>query len=56
MPKLPRASGDKHFSAFKVAGWQVNDIEGNNYILTKRTVRSIYQYLCIRIKPLELVC
>lgn len=24
MPKLPRASGDKHASAFKEAGWQVN--------------------------------
>jgi len=35
MPKLPRASGDKHISAFKAAGWQVNHIEGSHYILTK---------------------
>jgi len=35
MPKLPRASGDKHLSAFKAAGWQVNHIEGSHYILTK---------------------
>ena len=35
MPKLPRASGDKHFSAFKAAGWQLNHIEGSHYILTK---------------------
>ncbi|CAG0972005.1 hypothetical protein METP3_01545 [Methanosarcinales archaeon] len=35
MPKLPRASGDKHVSAFKAAGWQVNHIEGSHYILTK---------------------
>jgi len=33
MPKLPRASGDKHVSAFKAAGWQVNHIEGSHYIL-----------------------
>ena len=35
MPKLPRASGDKHVSAFKAAGWHVNHIEGSHYILTK---------------------
>ena len=35
MPKLPRASGDKHVSAFKAAGWQLNHIEGSHYILTK---------------------
>lgn len=35
MPKLPRASGDKHVSDFKAAGWQVNHIEGSHYILTK---------------------
>ena len=35
MPKLPRASGDKHVSAFKAAGWQINHIEGSHYILTK---------------------
>jgi len=35
MPKLPRASGDKHVSAFKVAGWKVNHVEGSHYILTK---------------------
>lgn len=35
MPKLPRASGDKHVSAFKAAGWQVNHIEGSHYILIK---------------------
>jgi len=35
MPKLPRACGDKHVSAFKAAGWQVNHIEGSHYILTK---------------------
>lgn len=35
MPKLPRASGDKHVSAFKAAGWQVNHVEGSHYILTK---------------------
>lgn len=35
MPKLPRASGDKHVSAFKAAGWQVNHIEGSHYILMK---------------------
>ncbi len=35
MPKLPRASGDKHVSAFKAAGWEVNHIEGSHYILTK---------------------
>ena len=23
MPKLPRASGDKHVSAFKAAGWHI---------------------------------
>jgi len=28
MPKLPRASGDKHVSAFKAAGWYINHIEG----------------------------
>ena len=35
MPKLPRARGDKHVSAFKAAGWQVNHIEGSHYILIK---------------------
>ena len=35
MPKLPRASGDRHVSAFKAAGWQVNHIEGSHYILIK---------------------
>ena len=35
MPKLPRVSGDKHVSAFKAAGWQVNHIEGSHYILIK---------------------
>jgi predicted RNA binding protein YcfA (HicA-like mRNA interferase family) len=35
MPKLPRASGDKHVSAFKSAGWKVNHVEGSHYILTK---------------------
>ncbi len=35
MPKLPRASGDKHVSAFKAAGWKVNHVEGSHYILTK---------------------
>jgi predicted RNA binding protein YcfA (HicA-like mRNA interferase family) len=35
MPKLPRASGDKHISAFEAAGWQVNHIEGSHYILIK---------------------
>lgn len=35
MPKLPRASGDKHVSAFKAAGWIVNHIEGSHYILIK---------------------
>ena len=33
MSRLPRASGDKHVSAFKAAGWQVNHIEGSHYIL-----------------------
>jgi hypothetical protein len=35
MPKLPRASGDKHVAAFKRAGWVVNHIEGSHYILIK---------------------
>ena len=35
MPKLPRASGDKHVSAFKAAGWGINHIEGSHYILIK---------------------
>ena len=35
MPKLPRACGDKHVSAFKAAGWKVNHVEGSHYILTK---------------------
>ncbi len=35
MPKLPRASGDKHVSAFKAAGWTVNHIEGSHFILIK---------------------
>jgi predicted RNA binding protein YcfA (HicA-like mRNA interferase family) len=35
MPKLPRASGDKHVSAFRAAGWIVNHIEGSHYILIK---------------------
>ena len=33
MPRLPRASGDKHVPSFKAAGWQVNHIEGSHYIL-----------------------
>jgi predicted RNA binding protein YcfA (HicA-like mRNA interferase family) len=36
MSKLPRASGDKHVSAFIAAGWQVNHIEGSHYILIKK--------------------
>jgi predicted RNA binding protein YcfA (HicA-like mRNA interferase family) len=39
MPKLPRASGDKHVSAFKAAGWKVNHIEGSHYILIKENSR-----------------
>jgi predicted RNA binding protein YcfA (HicA-like mRNA interferase family) len=35
MPRLPRATGDKHVSAFKAAGWQLNHIEGGHHILTK---------------------
>jgi predicted RNA binding protein YcfA (HicA-like mRNA interferase family) len=35
MPKPPRASGDRHVSAFKATGWQVNHIEGSHYILIK---------------------
>lgn len=35
MPKLPRASGDKHVAAFKRAGWKVNHIEGSHHILVK---------------------
>ena len=35
MPRLPRASGDKHVLAFKAAGWGINHIEGSHYILTK---------------------
>lgn len=35
MPKLPRASGDKHVAAFKRAGWAVNHIEGSHYIMAK---------------------
>ncbi|MEA2075590.1 MAG: type II toxin-antitoxin system HicA family toxin [Euryarchaeota archaeon] len=35
MPKLPRASGDKHVAAFKRAGWRVNHVEGSHYILIK---------------------
>ncbi|NMX22067.1 type II toxin-antitoxin system HicA family toxin [ANME-1 cluster archaeon GoMg4] len=35
MPKLPRASGDKHITAFKRAGWKVNHIEGSHHILIK---------------------
>ena len=35
MPKLPRASGDKHIAAFKRVGWIVNHIEGSHYILIK---------------------
>lgn len=35
MPKLPRASGDLHVTAFKRAGWIVNHIEGSHYILIK---------------------
>ena len=35
MPKLPRASGDLHITAFKRAGWMVNHIEGSHYILIK---------------------
>ena len=35
MPKLPRASGDKHIAAFKRADWVVNHVEGSHYILIK---------------------
>ncbi len=35
MRKLPRASGDKHITAFKRAGWKVNHIEGSHYIMIK---------------------
>lgn len=35
MPKSPRASGDKHITAFKRDGWKVNHIEGSHHILIK---------------------
>ena len=35
MPKLPRASGDKHIAALKKTGWRLNHIEGNHHILVK---------------------
>lgn len=35
MPKLPRASGEHHVTAFKRAGWIVNHIEGSHHILIK---------------------
>jgi predicted RNA binding protein YcfA (HicA-like mRNA interferase family) len=35
MSKLPRASGEKHVTAFIRAGWKVNHIEGSHYILIK---------------------
>jgi predicted RNA binding protein YcfA (HicA-like mRNA interferase family) len=35
MPKLPRATGDKHIAAFKRAGWVINHIEGSHFILVK---------------------
>ena len=41
MPKLPRASGDKHVSAFKAAGWQVNHIEGSHHILIKNDIEEV---------------
>ena len=36
MHKLPRASGEKHVDAFKIAGWTVNHIEGSHYIMIKK--------------------
>jgi len=36
MPKLPRASGDKHLRAFQKAGWRLNHVEGSHYILVKQ--------------------
>jgi len=46
MPKLPSASGDKHITAFKRAGWKVNHIEGSHHILIKekKVAIFIYQY------------
>ena len=35
MPKLPRASGDKHIHALKKDGWKINHIEGSHHILVK---------------------
>ena len=35
MPKLPRASGDKHIRTFQKAGWKINHIEGSHHILVK---------------------
>ena len=35
MPKLPRASGEKHITALKKDGWKINHIEGSHYILIK---------------------
>jgi predicted RNA binding protein YcfA (HicA-like mRNA interferase family) len=35
MCKLPRASGEKHVTAFKRAGWTINHIEGSHYIMIK---------------------
>jgi predicted RNA binding protein YcfA (HicA-like mRNA interferase family) len=41
MPKLPRASGDRHVSTFKAAGWQVNHIEGSHHILIKNDIEEV---------------
>jgi len=35
MPKLPRASGDKHIRTLQKAGWEINHIEGSHHILVK---------------------
>ncbi|MCX6674508.1 MAG: type II toxin-antitoxin system HicA family toxin [Methanothrix sp.] len=35
MCKLPRASGEKHLTAFRRAGWTINHIEGSHYVLVK---------------------
>jgi predicted RNA binding protein YcfA (HicA-like mRNA interferase family) len=35
MPKLPRASGDRHIRAFQRAGWRLNHVEGSHHILVK---------------------
>jgi len=41
MPKLPKASGGKHVSAFKAAGSQVNHIEGSHHILIKNDIEKV---------------